>query len=335
MNIEELRIRMQEEEYDGEYIDLCVKYAQQLIDNNMPVIFDTRHLAALMGAEVAVIYSYYIKADMSYNDILIPKRTGGVREISAPSENLKYIQRWLLDNVLKINDCLPCVTGFVDNKSIVDNARLHVGKDCVINIDLKDFFPNVKFIQVYRLFRNMGYTRHLAMVFSGLTTYNGVLPQGSPASPCISNLICQNLDRRLMTFADKIEADYTRYADDITFSGRKGIAKFIPVIKHIIKEEQFVVNEKKVRVHYQYHKQMVTGLVVNEKLSVPSKTKKYLRQQIYYSKKFGVDKNLQNQGLDKSNFKGHLYGLAYFIKMVEAEIGQRFISELDEIKWDS
>lgn len=335
MNIEELRIRMQEEEHDAEYIDLCVGYAQKLTDNKSHIIFDTRHLAALMGAEAAVIYSYYLKADMLYSDILIPKRTGGVRKISAPSENLKYIQRWLLDNVLKINDCLSCVTGFVDNKSIVDNAMLHVGKECVINIDLKEFFPSVKYIQVYRMFRNMGYTRHLSMVFSGLTTYNGVLPQGSPASPYISNLVCQNLDRRLMAFADNIEADYTRYADDITFSGRKGIAKFIPVIKNIIKEEQFVVNEKKFRVQYQYHKQMVTGLVVNEKLSVQSKIKKYLRQQIYYSKKFGVDKNLQNQGLDKSNFKGHLYGLAYFIKMVEEEIGQRFISELDEIKWDS
>lgn len=335
MNIEALKIKMEEDSYESEYIDLCVRYAQVLNDNNYPVIFNTNHLAALMGADVTDIYAYYLKSDMSYSNIIIPKRTGGVRKISAPSENLKYIQRWLLDNILKNNNCLPCVTGFIDNKSIVDNAKLHVGKECVINVDIKDFFPSIKYIQVYRLFKNMGYTRHLSMLFAGLTTYNKSLPQGSPASPHISNLVCQNLDRRLMEFATKIEADYTRYADDMTFSGKKGMAKFLPVIKNIIKEEHFSVNEKKVRVHYKHHRQMVTGLVVNEKLSVPSKTKKYLRQQIYYSKKFGVDNNLQNQGLDKSNFKDHLYGLAYFVKMVEKDCGQNFIRELDEIKWDS
>ncbi|MBE4909199.1 RNA-directed DNA polymerase [Bacillus luteolus] len=326
---------MVEEQFSEEYIKLCVTYATNLIENGLPIIFDARHLSCLIGIDTKELYSYYQLASTLYRKAVIPKKSGGSRTINAPSENLKYIQRWILENILyKINSSQEA-TGFVPQKNIVDNASYHVGKECVINLDMKDFFPSISFVQVYNLFNRSGYTKHLSMILTGLCMYNNELPQGAPSSPYISNLVCKNLDLRLSKLASQIGAKYTRYADDITFSGEKVIVKYIKLIKRVIKEENFNINHKKVRVQFSYHQQMVTGLVVNEKIRIPPKTKKYLRQQIYYAKKYGVTSSLSKQGQTKANYKGHLFGLAHFIKMVEQEYGDNFIRELKEIDWES
>ncbi|WP_263703493.1 retron St85 family RNA-directed DNA polymerase [Bacillus thuringiensis] len=335
MNIDNLKKIMEDEQFDEDYINLCVTYATSLDEKGLPIIFDAIHLAKLIGIGTKELYSYYELAPTLYKTAVIPKKTGGSRNLNAPSENLKYIQKWILENVLYRIDTSKVATGFVPQKSIVDNAKPHVGKQCVINLDIKNFFPSIKYIWIYKLFESLGYTRHLSMLFAGLCTLNNELPQGAPSSPYLSNLICERLDSRLSDLANHIGACYTRYADDLTFSGNKEIVKYIKLIKRVIKEEQFEVNEKKVRVQFSYHQQMVTGLIVNNKLSVPQKTKKYLRQQIYYAKKYGVSSSLDKQGFTKSNYSGHLYGLAYFIKMVEPKCGIEFIKELGQIDWEA
>lgn len=330
-----LKKEMIKENHTEDYIELCVSYAQVLKDNGYPIIFDVKHFALLIGVNPKEIYSYYLFPEELYKTIKIPKKKGGLREITAPSENLKYIQRWILDNILYRASVDNNVNGFIKNKSIVDNAKEHVGKECVMNLDIKDFFPSITYIQIYNLFIKFGYTRHLSMVFTGLCTYKNILPQGAPTSPFISNLICKRLDSRLDHLAKKVDATYSRYADDITFSGNKNITKYLSLIKRVITDEKFKVNEKKVRVQFKYHQQMVTGIVVNEKLSVPTKTKKYIRQQIYFSKKFGVKDNLRKQNINKTNYREHLYGLAYFIKMVESDYGNELLRDLSEIDWES
>ncbi|WP_214753778.1 retron St85 family RNA-directed DNA polymerase [Exiguobacterium sp. s16] len=335
MDIKSLAAEMMKKNYDKEYIDLCISYAINLEKNGMPIIFDSIHLAKLIGIETKELYSYYEFAPRLYKVAVVPKKSGEKRFLDLPSENLKYIQKWILENILYKIKVSDYATGFVPQKSIVDNAKPHIDKECVVNLDLQDFFPNIKYIWVYNLFYNIGYTKHLSMIFAGICTLENKLPQGAPSSPYISNLICHGLDTRLSDLAIHIGAQYTRYADDITFSGNKEIAKYISLIKRIIKEEHFIVNERKVRVQFKHHQQIVTGLVVNTKLSVPKKTKKYLRQQIHYAKKYGVNDSLIQQGINKSNYIDHLYGLAYFIKMVEEKCGSEFIEDLDTLDWES
>lgn len=335
MNLEILKEKMLKDEYDHNYIDKVASYAENLEFNGHIIIFDIKHLALLSGINSQLLYAHYEMRENQYKEFKIPKKTGGYRKIIAPSENLKYIQKWILDNILNTLNINGFANGFVANRSIITNARKHVGKACVVNIDIKDFFPSITYQEVYSVFIEMGYTRHLSIFFSGMCTHEGVLPQGAPTSPILSNIVCDNLDNRLAELANNINADYTRYADDITFSGNKSIAKYIKLIKTIIRNERFEINRKKLRVHYQHHRQMVTGLIVNEVLSVPKETKRYLRQQIYYSKKHGVTDNLLKQGIFKTNYKEHLYGLAYFIKMVEKAKAKRFIKELDQIDWES
>jgi RNA-directed DNA polymerase len=335
MDLQKLYEELQNGNHDEDYTELCINYARTLLNNGMPVIFDTDHLSKLIGISSHELYSYYLFANNLYTEVKLPKKNGSFRTINAPSENLKYIQKWILDNILYNKNCSHFANGFIKDKSIVDNARPHVGKPCVINLDIKDFFPTIKYIDIYKLFKGFGYTSHLSMVLTGISTYNNVLPQGAPTSPYLSNLICRNLDVKFENLANRISASYTRYADDITFSGEKSITKYIALIKSIIKSEGFTINEKKVRVQYQYHKQMVTGLIVNEKLSVPKSTKMYLRQQIYFSIKYGVTNNLERQNINKSNYKDHLYGIAYFIKMVEPLVGEQYIKQLNGIDWES
>jgi len=301
--ISELKFEIKEQGYGKYYTTKCVEYAERLLDNSLPVIFDINHLAILIGTTSSYLskimfadYSFYSKAS-------IPKKSGGVRILHIPTLELKYIQRWILDNILKNMHVSIYAMGFCDNKSIVDNAKLHVAQECVINLDIKDFFPSVSFEKVFRIFVYYGYTKEMSFALSKLCTCEGRLPQGSPASPCLSNIACLKLDARLSALAEKYEAKYSRYADDITFSGNRGIKKINYIATSILADEGFKVNDKKTRMAFPYQRQEVTGLIVNgDKIRVNKHYKKSLYQEIYYCIKFG----LQNEYVGGVEHPGRL-----------------------------
>lgn len=133
--------------YDDDYIQLCEQYSTRLLQNRLPVIFDRDHLSLLLGLKKKYLKTLIILSDKLYNDIDIPKKQGGYRTIDIPIEGLKYIQRWILDNILYNIPISRSSTGFVPKKSIKENAEKHVNKDCVITFDIKDFFPTVYYEQ--------------------------------------------------------------------------------------------------------------------------------------------------------------------------------------------
>lgn len=270
-----------------------------------------------------------------YKNYTIRKKSGGNRIISIPNIRLRYIQRWILDNVIYNIKVLENVTGFVPNKSILDNAREHVGSEAILTMDIKDFFPSISFKKVFRLFYYYGYTTEMCYCLSRICTLNNFLPQGAPTSPYIANITCKKMDKRLFLLSKKIGAVYTRYADDITISGKKNITNYIKLFQNIVTDEGFQVNNKKTRIMYKNRQQKVTGLIVNKKVSVPKEKIRYLRQQIYYINKFGVIGHSERSNLKYKNIKDHLYGLAYFIKMVDTIKGQKFLNDLENINWDS
>lgn len=332
--IDKLNLALLENGYNDEYIQKCVEFAVKLIENNLPVIFDRDHFSLLLGTSKKFLGITLFYTDKLYKIVEIPKKSGGHRIISIPTRNLKYIQKWVLDNVLENMKVSEHTKGFVKKRSIVDNASQHVNNECVITLDIKDFFPSITYNRVFKIFKYYGYTNELAYTFAKICTYKGTLPQGAPSSPYLSNIICLKLDKRLSRLSEKINVNYTRYADDITISGSSEIKNCLPLIIEIIKDEGFKINENKLRIQNSTERQIVTGLIVNDKLSVPQKKKRYLRQQIHYCKCFGVANHLEHIQVNKSNFKEHLYGLAYFIKMVECEKGKKFLHELDSITWD-
>ena len=333
--IQALTLSLQEAGKGNAYIHICINYADRLLDNHMPVIFDVTHLSLLLGVEKNYLTFMLFSLEHHYREHLIPKKSGGFRQLYMPSVTLKYIQRWILDNILCHMHLSNYATGFRSKTSIVDNAKLHLNQDCIVNLDISDFFPSIDFETVFRIFNYYGYTKELSYVFAALCVYENMLPQGSPASPYISNVVSLRLDKRLNGLANSYEAVYSRYADDITISGNSGVVKCVPIAKRIIEEEGFCVNEKKTRIAYSYQRQEVTGLTINGgQVRVKKSYKRALMQEIYYCQRFGVDNHLRHIQSDKNFYKEHLYGKAYFLYMVEPDEGKKAIENLNIIKWD-
>ena len=334
--LHQLREALIESGKKAKYIELCIGYATNLLDADLPVIFDKQHFAGLLGMNLSDLVSLlYIDSEILYTVREIPKKRGGTRQIVMPCILLKYIQRWILDNILAHIPVSEYATGFQKGSSILLNANMHTNQECIVNIDLQDFFPTISMEDVFRIFSYYGYTKELSYTFAKLCTFNESLPQGSPASPCISNICCLKLDKRLSRLANSVQATYSRYADDITFSGPRDIVGIMSRAFAIIAEEGFRVNENKTRVAYGHQRQEVTGLIVNGRgVSVSKKYKRKLQQEIYYCKKYGPYDHQKYTNDFHSFLKEHLYGKAYFVKMVEPEVGEKMLASLDEVNWD-
>lgn len=226
--------------------------------------------------------------------------------------------------------------GFRKSINILDNAIIHTNKKIVLNIDLKDFFPSIKYDQVFKVFYYAGYTKEVSHLLTKLCTNNeNVLPQGAPTSPILSNIVCYKLDKRLSALSSKIGANYSRYADDITFSGNKNIVNFLFLIRKIINEERFIINEDKFRILYSNGKQTVTGLTVNKKVSVDKKLLKELENAIYFINKYGQADHMKHIECDRAFYKEHIYGIAYYVNMIDKDEGQKYINRLNQLNWDN
>lgn len=333
--IEELKSELESNRIEQWYSELCIEYAERLLDNNLPVIFDREHLALLLGIDYNYLNKVMLFNDRFYKLYKLRKKNGEYREISIPNVRLRYIQRWVLDNILYKISVLENVTGFVPKKSILDNAMQHVNKGLVMALDIKDFFPSVNFEKIFNIFYYYGYTKEVSYCLARICTLDNKLPQGAPTSPYLANIVCKRMDIRIKLLCEQIDADFTRYADDITISGKKNIIEYLDLIKSIVVDEGFKINDAKTRAMYKNRQQRITGLIVNEKVNVPKEKIRYLRQQIFYIKKYGVTNHLEKNQYRHINIKEHLYGLAYFIRMVDEGKGKNFIKDLEQIDWNS
>jgi RNA-directed DNA polymerase len=330
-----LAVEMEEAGHSPIYIKLCVQYAERLISNHTPVIFDVEHFSLVSGFTVKEINTLISNRPNEYREVHIKKKSKGSRVLEIPSITLKKLQSWILKQVLDATTISDNAKAFKTGLSILDNAQPHVRQECVYTIDIKDFFGSISSRRVHLIFRKLGYTKEMASMFTKICTYKNHLPQGSPTSPYLANLACKNLDYEMNKFLNGKMVSYTRYADDLTFSGNKGIVSFSDRIKSIVKKQGFLLNDAKTRVRYSNQRQMVTGLIVNQKLAVPKETIKKLRQEIYYCKKYGVIGHMRVEQISRSGFIEHLYGKAYFIKMVTPELGRELLSQLSEIHWEN
>lgn len=251
-------------------------------------------------------YILYVKGvDTSYTPFEIPKKNGGIRKIHAPLEELKDIQRKLAEALSKHKEKKyekqnNISHAFEKDKSIVTNAKIHRNKRFVLNIDLENFFESFHFGRVRGFFhKNNTFLLPLevATVIAQLSCYKGKLPQGAPSSPIITNLICQILDHRILKIAKKYRLDYTRYADDLTFSTNDKKfsdlqTEFIEKIAKEIIRAGFKINEKKTRLQLENSRQMVTGLVVNKKVNVNRvyyKETRAMTQQLFKHGNFNIN----------------------------------------------
>lgn len=236
---------------------------------------------------------YVKKVDSYYKTFEIPKKSGEPRTICAPTGDLKQIQEKLYNLLLKHqeslrsknNICANIAQAFEKGKSIITNGEVHRNKRIVVNIDLQNFFDSFHFGRICGFFeknKDFSLPHNIAIVIAQLTCYQGKLPQGAPTSPIITNYICQIFDMRILSLAKKYRLDYTRYADDISFStnDKRFIENwdlfFAELTKEVVRAG-FKINEKKTRIQYRDSRQSVTGLIVNKKLNVDRRYYKQVR----------------------------------------------------------
>ncbi len=285
----------------------------RLAAQDLPVIEGAIALSEAMGIGLPELkflaHHRRVSRVAHYQTFEIPKKTGGLRRISAPRPRMKRAQYWLLDNILAQVTPHEAAHGFRAGRSIVTNATPHVGQALVINMDLKDFFPTVTYARVKGLFAALGYAEAEAALMALIATeapreeieIDGTTwhvatgpratPQGAPTSPAIANLVARKLDRRLTGLARRFGFAYTRYADDMTFSGPfpgdKALKTFHAAARAIISDEGFVLHPDKTRFMRRGGRQEVTGLTVNDKLAVPREARRRFRAWLHQSERAG------------------------------------------------
>ena len=312
--------------------------------DGLPPLADAKALADAMGVPLGELrflaFNRKVASVNHYQRFTIPKKSGGERLISAPMPRLKRAQYWVLDNILAREPLHDAAHGFAPQRSILTNARNHVGRDVVINLDLKDFFPTLTYARVKGLFEALGYAEAVAIPLALLCTEPVVdevtldgerhfiadgprlLPQGAPTSPAITNLICRRLDRRLMGLARTLGFVYSRYADDLTFSGSgeavKKIGTLLKAVHGIVETEGFKVHPDKTRVMRRSTRQEVTGLTVNEAVAVPRDLLRRYRAVLQQVERHGPDGKHFGPGKDVIR---SLLGFGHFAMMVDPESG--------------
>lgn len=256
-----------------------------------------------------------------YKKYEISKRNGGKRIIYEPNYTLKKVQRNILDNVLSGFKISKYAMAYVKGKSVKDNANMHVNKKLILKLDIKDFFNNISFMDVYnKVFLEEYFPKQARTVLTYLCTYNEFLPQGAPTSSYISNLIMQDFDEKIGLFCEKNNISYTRYSDDMTFSGDFNVKMVIFKVKDELKKMGMQLNYGKIHIIYSNMSQQVTGITVNEKPQVLKVKRRKIRQEVYYIKKYGLYSHLKRINVkDEFSYLRSLLGKINFVLMVNSE----------------
>ncbi len=277
---------------------------EQFLSLNTP-----RDVADLVGITYSTLVYHVYKTPKHerYTTIVIPKKSGGTRTLYAPVSPLKLIQRTLHTVLTSVYSPKPVNHGFMQGKSIVTNAKFHIGSRWILTVDIEDFFPSINFGRVRGLFIKPPYNRptSVATILAQICCFDNALPQGAPSSPMISNMICGRLDGNLHYLAKSLGCRYSRYADDLTFSTNR--SKLPPALamitnsdagaivdvgeplRNIIESNGFRVNRKKVRLQRFSQRQKVTGITVNEFPNVSRDLIRQIRAILHNCKTKGIE----------------------------------------------
>lgn len=220
-----------------------------------------------------------------YRTYRIPKKNGKFRTISEPVPELKAIQ-WTILERLNTIPLMDCVHGFVPGRDIVSNAKAHQQKRYVLNVDIKDFFPSIKAERYMKELRDEGaWDSEFLDWVEAVCFWEGSLPQGAPTSPVLANIYLHDFDKRMLLLAEKLGLTYSRYADDLTFSGgdtlKDDLVPLLKCIDDLLEQVGLTRNQKKTKLMPYYQRQVVTGVVVNnERLTLSRKIKERLFQEL-------------------------------------------------------
>jgi hypothetical protein len=327
----------------------------ELSDGQLAWLADVRSLERSVGQEKLRNYRY----------LVVPRRGGVPRVLEAPKARLKEVQRWILHEILERVPPHEAAQGFRRGRSVAGHARLHSGQAVVLRLDLKDFFASVTAGRVFGIFRTLGYAPSVAHVLTGLST-NAIpdavwqavpragdpsliqprfwlgralatphLPQGAPTSPALANLAAFRLDRRLTGLAGSAAVRYSRYADDLTFSGpwrlQRRRLRFEALVAEIARDEGFSINERKSALQSAGRRQSVCGIVVNVRPNVLRSEYDELKAILHNAARHGPTGQNRARIAD---FEAHLRGRIAWVASLNPARGEKLRRRFDEIRWE-
>lgn len=260
------------------------------LTGELPQLDSVEDLSEQLHIDIRLLYLISNDTARFYRVYRIPKSNGYFRTIEAPSELLKRIQRWILKYILQQFEAHRYSTAYECGKNIRSNAWRHVGQPVVLKLDVKNYFPSLHSHLAYGFFKMLGYPEAVTVMLVKFCCLHGHLPQGAPSSPHLSNLLMLPVDDRLADWLRSQPIRYSRYADDMTFSGDltlEQIQSIVTLCRSVLRERGLKLNLRKIRIQRQGARQTVTGLVVNRQLHILREKRRKLRQMMYYVKKFG------------------------------------------------
>jgi retron-type reverse transcriptase len=339
---------------------------------NLPAIESIKDLAAFFALAPRELFWFADLKGLGYKQDpeklhhyhyrALPKTSGDIRLIEAPKPRTKQLQQRILSEILDNVPTHPSAHGFVKGRSIKTFTAPHVEQRVVLRMDLKQFFPSFRAARIQTIFRTMGYPEPVADLLGGICTnctprevWNKYgleadydcrwharvlycrphLPQGAPTSPALANLCTYRADCRLSGLARSVGAQYTRYADDLAFSGdrgfERGIERFSTHVAAILIEEGFHVHHRKTRVMRQGVRQHLAGVVVNRHLNIMGNDFDRLKATLTNCIRLGPEG--QNRDTH-ANFRSHLEGRINFVEMINPIKGNRLRRIFEQIEWN-
>ena len=276
--------------------------------DNLPVIYDFDYLAFTLGVDKSKLQDMIDSPEKYYRTFYIKKRNGKLRQIDEPDNELKRIQRWILTEILYKMTCSDYAKAYIPAVSIKENAIPHLNCKTLVAIDIKDFFPSIKLEHILPVFSGLDYCGKVIDALAKLCCLNDCLPQGAPTSAYLSNLVMKDFDIKIGNYCNCNMIKYTRYADDMTFSGTIRLKRLITLVDNGLDELGLKSNNSKFKIMRDGHRKKVTGIVVNEKMQVSRDYRMRIKQEIYYIEKFGLQNHISHIGADPSNYISHLMG---------------------------
>ena len=284
-----------------------------------------RELSSLeqdLGISAKTLYAVSNNLGKHYRKVSLPKKSGGFRNLSVPDEVLKSIQKRIVDLLLIHMLVSRYAKAYRFGSSTLRNAKHHVGKRVVLKLDILHFFDSIRYSTVKdNVFPGEIYAEPLRILLTMLCYHKDALPQGAPSSPAITNIILYEFDEQVGQWCQDRGIAYTRYCDDMTFSGDFDPAEVIRFVRLELKKMGFLLNEQKTRIQRPGQQQPVTGIVVNEKLSIPADYRRKLWQELYYCRKFGIQEHLQRIGLEvtEDTYRMQLLGKVNYVLQVHPD----------------
>ena len=294
----------------------CVDYAERLFLHDVPVIYNISNLSELVGYKKEYLKKASLHTSYYYRNFEITKKNGKKRLISEPLPSLKEIQIWILKNILEKVSVSAFAKAYKPKTSLIENLKFHRNQPKVFTIDLENFFGSIKIELVEKVFLELGYSKIVANMLAKLCTLNNTLPQGAPTSPYLSNLIFREADVAISDYCRQRKIRYTRYADDMSFSGDFEPDNLLDKVNEIVENLNLQINKSKTKLMTPNMRQTVTGIVVNNKLQVVFHKRNELRQAMYYIKKYGLDEHRVYNEINKANYLEHLLGKINFVLQI-------------------